>query len=183
MTNDSMTNDRHYMLDRFKKISTFVLDVDGVLTDGSLLVLEDGQMARKMNIKDGYALQAAVKKNYRVVIISGGRSEPVKDRLQKLGIKEVFLNIQDKMHTLTDYVNNNSLSWDELLFMGDDIPDYFCMKKAGMACCPSDAAVEIRSISTYISGFKGGEGCVRDVIEKTMKLHGTWELFEESPSI
>ncbi len=170
------------ILERFKNISTFVLDVDGVLTNGSLLVLEDGQMARKMNIKDGYALQAAVKKNFNVVIISGGRSEPVKDRLQKLGIGDVYLNIQDKLEILTKYVIDKGLLWDELLFMGDDIPDYYCMKKAGMACCPYDAAIEIQTISHYISPFKGGEGCVRDIIEKTMKLNGTW-MFEESPAI
>ncbi len=171
------------ILERFKSISTFILDVDGVLTDGSLLVLDDGQMARKMNIKDGYALQAAVKKNYNVVIISGGRSEPVKERLQKLGIQDVYLNIQDKLEMLESYVNDKGLLWNELLFMGDDIPDYYCMKKSGMACCPADAAIEIRSISHYISPYKGGEGCVRDIIEKAMKLNGTWEMFEESPAI
>ncbi len=169
--------------ERFKNISTFVLDVDGVLTDGSLLVLEDGQMARQMNIKDGYALQAAVKKGYNVVIISGGRSEPVKERLSKLGIQDVFLNIQDKITTLTNYANQRNLSWHEILFMGDDIPDYYCMKRAGLACCPKDAAAEIKLISNYISPFKGGGGCVRDVVEKTMKLHGKWEIFEESPAI
>lgn len=171
------------MYDKFKSISTFVLDVDGVLTDGSLLVLEDGQMARKMNIKDGYALQAAVKKGYNVVIISGGRSEPVKERLSKLGIQDVFLNIQDKIDTLINYANSKKLSWDEMIFMGDDIPDYYCMKKVGLACCPKDAVPEIKSISNYISPFKGGDGCVRDIIEKTMKLHGKWEIFEESPAI
>ncbi len=171
------------MIDFFKKVRIFVLDVDGVLTDGSLLVLDDGQMARRMNIKDGYAIQAAVKKNYRIVIISGGRSEPVKGRLQKLGVQDVFLNCHNKMDTLTNYINTNGLSWNELLFMGDDIPDYYCMKKAGLACCPADAVVEIQSISNYISPFKGGEGCVRDIIEKTMKLHGTWDMFEASPAI
>jgi 3-deoxy-D-manno-octulosonate 8-phosphate phosphatase (KDO 8-P phosphatase) len=171
------------ILERFKIVTTFVLDVDGVLTDGSILILEDGQMARKMNIKDGYALQAAVKKNYNVVIISGGKSEPVKDRLQKLGIQDVFLNTQDKLTTLANYINDKGISWEEILFMGDDLPDYQCMKKAGLACCPSDAAMEIVGISKYISPFKGGEGCVRDIIEKTMKLGGTWEVFEESPGM
>lgn len=183
MTIDKSQHISSNMYEHFKVISTFVLDVDGVLTDGTLLVLEDGQMARKMNIKDGYALQAAIKKGYNIVIISGGKSEPVRDRLTKLGVQDVFLNVQDKTETLTNYANNKNITWDEILFMGDDIPDYYCMKKVGLACCPKDAASEIKLISKYISPFKGGEGCVRDIIEKTMKLHGKWEIFEESPAI
>jgi 3-deoxy-D-manno-octulosonate 8-phosphate phosphatase (KDO 8-P phosphatase) len=164
------------LLEKFKPIKTFVFDVDGVLTEGSLLILNDGQMARLMNIKDGYALQLAVKKNYRVVIISGGTSDAVKERLLKLGVTDCFLKIDNKKEKLTEYVTEHHLNWDEILFMGDDIPDYIPMQLTGLPCCPADAVAEIKQISHYISPVKGGEGCARDVIEKVLKLNGHWDL-------
>lgn len=164
------------VLEKFKQIKTFVFDVDGVLTDGSLLILNDGQMARRMNIKDGYALQLAVKKGYRVVIISGGTSDAVQERLLKLGVTDCFLKIENKKEKLTKYVNEHHLSWNEILFMGDDIPDYVPMQLTGLPCCPADAVAEIKHISHYISPVKGGEGCARDVIEKVLKLNGHWDL-------
>jgi 3-deoxy-D-manno-octulosonate 8-phosphate phosphatase (KDO 8-P phosphatase) len=164
------------VLEKFKTIKTFVFDVDGVLTEGSLLILHDGQMARLMNIKDGYALQLAVKKGYRVVIISGGTSDAVKDRLEKLGVKDCFLKVDDKKEKLNEYVSDNQLNRDEILFMGDDIPDYVPMQLTGLPCCPADAVAEIKGISLYISPVAGGKGCVRDVIEKVLKLNGHWEL-------
>ena len=160
----------------FRAISTFVFDVDGVLTNGSILILNDGQMARSMNIRDGYALQLAVKKGYRVVVISGGTDLAVKERLSKLGVKDVFLDIKNKKEKLTEYVSRHSLTWDEVLFMGDDIPDYMPMQMVGLACCPIDAAAEIKQLCKYISPLKGGEGCGRDVIEKVLKLNGHWDL-------
>ncbi len=171
------------ILSRFKLIKTFVFDVDGVLTDGTLLILKDGQMARRMNIRDGYALQLAVKKGYKVVIVSGGTSEEVKERLQRLKITDVFMQVENKKEFLTDYVNKNNLSWNEILFMGDDIPDYNCMKLVALACCPSDSVREIKLISKYISSYKGGEGCVRDVIEKVLKLNSNWDLDTEPPAV
>lgn len=171
------------ILERFKPVTTFVFDVDGVLTNGSLLVLSDGQMVRRMNIKDGYALQLAVKKGYKVLIISGGTSQPVNERLLKLGITEVFMQVEDKKKLLTRYVLEKKLSWDEVLFMGDDIPDHKCLQIAGLACCPADAVNEIKSISQYISHLKGGKGCVRDVIEKVLKLNNNWDLDTESPAV
>ncbi len=164
------------VLEKFKAIKTFVFDVDGVLTDGTLLILNDGQMARRMNIKDGYALQLAVKKGYKVVIISGGTSDAVQERLQKLGVTDCFLKIDNKKEKLTDYVNTHELNWDEVLFMGDDIPDYTPMQLTGLPCCPADAVAEIKVVSHYISPVKGGEGCARDVIEKVLKLNGHWDL-------
>ena len=164
------------VLEKFKTIKTFVFDVDGVLTDGTLLILNDGQMARTMNIKDGYALQLAVKKGYRVVIISGGTSEAVQERLKKLGVKDCFLKIENKKEKLIEYVTEHQLSWDEILFMGDDIPDYIPMQLTGLPCCPVDAASEIKQISHYISPIQGGKGCARDVIEKVLKLNGHWDL-------
>lgn len=164
------------VLEKFKIIKTFVFDVDGVLTDGTLLVLNDGQQARSMNIKDGYALQLAVKKGYRVVVISGGTSDAVKDRLDKLGVKDCFLKVDDKKEKLVAYVTQHRLSWDEVLFMGDDIPDHTSMQLAGLPCCPADAAPEIKQVSQYISPITGGKGCARDVIEKVLKLNGQWDL-------
>lgn len=163
------------VLANFKKIRSFVLDVDGVLTDGSLLLLEDGQMARRMNIKDGYALQLAIKKGYRVLVISGGRSEAVKLRLQKLGVVEVHMNITDKKALLVEYAASNDLKWEDILYMGDDIPDMEPMQIVGLPCCPADAVPEIQHVSLYISGINGGYGCVRDVIEKVLKLNGHWQ--------
>jgi 3-deoxy-D-manno-octulosonate 8-phosphate phosphatase (KDO 8-P phosphatase) len=171
------------ILSYFKLIKTFVFDVDGVLTNGTLLILNDGQMARHMNIKDGYALQLAVKKGYRVVIISGGNSQAVKERLERLKLTDVFMEVEDKQRKLRDYVHKNNLSWSEILFMGDDIPDYKCMLQAGLPCCPADSAAEIQHISKYVSFYKGGEGCVRDVIEKVLKLQSNWDLDTEPPAV
>jgi 3-deoxy-D-manno-octulosonate 8-phosphate phosphatase (KDO 8-P phosphatase) len=164
------------MLEKFKTITTFVFDVDGVLTDGMLLVLNDGQMARRMNIKDGYALQLAVKKGYRVAIISGGHSDAVKERLNKLGVTNVFFSVENKHQRLTDFAAEHQLKWEEILFMGDDIPDYAVMQRVGLPCCPADAVAEIKQISKYISPIGGGNGCARDVIEKVLKLNGHWSL-------
>jgi len=162
------------LLERFKHITTFVFDVDGVLTDGSLFLLPQGLMARRMNIRDGYALQLAVKKGYHVVIISGGNSPEVKDRLLKLGVTEVWMQVENKSAILQDFMLTQELGKNSVLYMGDDIPDLQAMQLAALPCCPADAAQEIKEKSLYISHLKGGEGCVRDVIEKVMKLRGDW---------
>lgn len=158
----------------FKSVTTFAFDVDGVLTDGSLTLLPNGVMARRLNVKDGYALQLAVKRGYKIVVISGGNSEEVIDRLNKLGVAEVFMRITDKESILKDYLERHNLLWEEVLYMGDDIPDLIVMKKVGMACCPADAVEEIKEAATYISPRNGGFACVRDVIEKVLKLRGDW---------
>ncbi|MBI3883678.1 MAG: UbiA family prenyltransferase [Sphingobacteriales bacterium] len=162
------------ILELFKTVKTFVFDVDGVLASDILLVLSGGELARNMNSKDGYALQLAVKQGYRVVIISGGKSTSVKDRLVRLGVNDVYLDITNKKEKLQEYVFQHELRWDEILYMGDDIPDAICMQMVGLSCCPADAAIEIRQISQYISPLKGGKGCARDVIEKVLKLQGLW---------
>jgi len=171
------------LLDLFKSVTTFVFDVDGVLTDGTLTVLPGGIMARKMNVKDGYALQLAVKRGYNVVIISGGFSDEVADRLNKLGVSQVFMKATDKVTVLSNYLNEKQLSWQEVLYMGDDIPDLTVMQKVGIACCPLDAVAEIKEISKYISPLNGGFGCGRDVIEKVLKLRGNWNDDTHIPSI
>src|SRR5882724_11029546 len=159
------------VLKLFKPITTFVFDVDGVLTDGTIFVFDNGEQVRRMNIKDGYALQLAVKKGYRIVVISGANTEAVKIRLNKLGINDVFLQVEDKEKKLAEYIKTNGIDWKQILFMGDDIPDYAVMKKAGLSCAPADAVGAIRDIAKYISTSEGGKGCVRDVIEKVLKLN------------
>jgi len=162
------------MLHQFKNINTIVLDVDGVLTDGTLLVMPGGLMVRRMNIKDGYALQLAVKKGYHVAIISGGDSPEVKERLLKLGVTDVYMKVHDKLSVLQEYLLLHGLEAANTAYMGDDMPDYDVMKHVGMPSCPADAAIEIKEISAYVSPLNGGAGCVRDLIEKIMRVRGDW---------
>ena len=161
------------LLKSLQRITTFVFDVDGVLTDGTVLLLENGLQARRMHIKDGLALQMAQKK-YRVVIISGAYSEPVFTRLQYLGLTDIFLGQKDKAGILETYFQENGIDWQDVAYMGDDLPDIPVLKKAGIACCPADAVPEVKTLCHFISTKKGGEGCVRDVIEKVLQLNGHW---------
>jgi 3-deoxy-D-manno-octulosonate 8-phosphate phosphatase (KDO 8-P phosphatase) len=163
-------------LQLFKNITTFVFDVDGVLTDGTILVFDSGEQVRRMNIKDGYALQLAVKKGYRVAVISGAKSDGVRIRLNKLGITDVFMQEGNKKARLESFIREKNISWKEVLFMGDDVPDYSVMQASGISCAPADAASSIRDMAKYISPFRGGEGCARDVIEKVLRLNDHWEL-------
>lgn len=164
------------MLASLKKITCFVFDVDGVLTNGEVIVMPNGILVRKMNIKDGYALQLAIKKGYHVWVISGGNSEEVEDRLRKLGITEVHMRVKDKRALLQELSILNGIALDDMLFMGDDMPDYEAMSIVGVAACPKDAAVDIKSISSYIALANGGEGCAREVIEKVLKLNDRWDV-------
>ena len=157
-----------------KNINTFIFDYDGVLSDGSIITLDDGEAYRTTNVKDGYALQLAIKKGYRVVVISGAKANGMLNRLKALQIKDIFLGIEKKSEVFERYLEDNDLKADQVLFMGDDIPDYEIMLKAGIATCPADAAEEIRKVSNYISGYSGGKGCVRDVIEQVLKIQGKW---------
>ena len=159
---------------KLKNISAFMLDVDGVLTDGMVLTLPDGDQIRRMNIKDGYALQHAVKKGYHISIISGGTSESVRLRLKGLGIEEINLGCKNKIEVFEKLKTKFNLDKENILYMGDDIPDYKVMQKVGFAACPLDAADEIKSVSDYVSPKKGGEGCVRDLIEQVLRLQGKW---------
>lgn len=168
--------------EKFKQVKTFIFDVDGVLTDGSLWVMEEKQMVRRMNIKDGYALQLAIKQGYRVLVISGGSSDSVKLRLERLGVTDIYMGVHNKREVLTAYAAEHLLNPEEMLFMGDDIPDYRAMQLTGMPCAPANAAPEIKQISKYISAINGGHGCVRDVIEKVLKLNNHWPLDTEIAS-
>jgi len=157
-----------------KHINTFVFDVDGVLTDGNIQVNSQGEMFRTMNVKDGYALKTAIDKGFNICIISGGTNEGVRVRLQNLGIKDVFLGAHHKIEILEKYLQDNQVNFDNVLFMGDDLPDFEVMQKVGLPVCPQDAVPEIKSISKYISHKDGGRGCVRDVIEQVLKVHDKW---------
>jgi 3-deoxy-D-manno-octulosonate 8-phosphate phosphatase (KDO 8-P phosphatase) len=155
-------------------IRAFVFDVDGVFTNGSVLLHPGGEFIRMMNIKDGYAVQHAIKMGYHIGIISGGYSKMVKKRFEYLGVKDIYMKIASKKASFQSFCEKYSLAPREILYMGDDIPDYEVMKKAGFPACPLDAAEEIKEISVYVSHQKGGEGCVRDVIEQVLRLHGKW---------
>lgn len=161
---------------RLNSISTIMFDVDGVLTDGKVLVMESGEMVRNMNSKDGYALNQAVNKGYRIVIISGGNNLAIKNALLRNGVRDVFIQQHDKMKCYLDYLAVHKLVDEEVLFMGDDLPDHEIMSRAGVAACPNDAAAEIKAISQYISPKNGGEGCVRDIIEQVLRVHGKWGI-------
>ena len=156
-------------------INTLIFDVDGVLTNGMVTIMPDGELIRHMNIKDGYALKTAVDNGLNVCIISGGKNEGVRTRLANLGIKDIYLGAHDKIKQYNELVEKYNLTPDNVLYMGDDIPDFPVMKLVGMPCCPNDAVSEIQKISKYISDKKGGEGCVRDVIEQILKVQGKWD--------
>ena len=156
------------------EITTFVFDVDGVLTDSSVFVTNEGEILRTMNIRDGYAMKAAVESGYKVCIISGGSNEGVRVRLRNLGITDIHLGSPDKVETFKEYIELYDIKSEQVLYMGDDIPDYHVMKLVGLPTCPQDASPEIKSISNYISHKNGGKGAVRDVIEQVMKVQGKW---------
>lgn len=155
-------------------INTFVFDVDGVLTDGTIVITSDGQLLRNMNIKDGYAMKTALEKDYKVCIISGGSNEGVRQRLRGLGITDIHLGVHDKVEQLKEYMDIYNIDPAHILYMGDDLPDLEVMKMVGLPCCPNDSAPEIKAISKYISHKQGGKGCVRDVIEQVLKVQGKW---------
>ena len=165
------------------KINTFIFDVDGVLTNGMLTIMPDGEMVRHMNVKDGYAMKNALNKGYRVCIISGGTNEGVRTRLAALGIEDIYLGAHNKIKQYQTLIEKYNLQPENVLYMGDDVPDYPVMKIVGLAACPNDAVREIQEVSKYISDKKGGEGCVRDIIEQTLKVQGNWNLNKKHQNI
>ena len=168
-----MKDDKSYK-EYLANITTFIFDVDGVLTDGTITVTTDGEMLRSMSIKDGFALKTAIDAGFNMCIISGGSNEGVRKRLAGLGIKDIFLGAHNKIEQLNSYLNQHNISKSQVLYMGDDIPDFPVMKMVGLPCCPQDAVPEIKAISKYISHKNGGKGAVRDVIEQVLKVHGKW---------
>ena len=157
-----------------KEITTFILDVDGVLTNGKILVTSKGKMLREMNTKDGFIIKYALDKGFKIFIISGGTNKGVKERLKDLGIEEIFLGEYTKKDTYEKLIKKYNLKKDEIVYMGDDIPDIPVMKKIGVPCCPNDAVPDVKQISIYISKKNGGQGCVRDIIEQTLRVQNKW---------
>lgn len=155
-------------------IKALVFDFDGVMTDGSVWMYADHETVRCGNIKDGYAIQYAVKRGYIVTVISGATSLSINNRMQSLGVNKIYTGCANKMETYKHFLAEYNLSEDQVMYMGDDIPDYEVMKHCGVAACPADAATEIKEIADYISIYNGGCGCVRDIIEQTLRLHGEW---------
>lgn len=160
--------------DKLKNIKAFVFDVDGVMTEGSVFATEDGQFLRTFNIKDGYAIQHANKLKYPIAIISGGNSQGIIKRFQALGLSDIHVGQQHKKAAFESFLSKYNLSPSEILYMGDDMPDYELLKLVGLATCPQDAAKDIKSICHYISPLNGGKGCVRDVLEMTLKIQDKW---------
>ena len=158
-------------------ITTLIFDIDGVLTDGSVFVTNAGEMLRTMNIRDGFALKAAVESGYNVCVISGGSNEGVRVRLRNLGITNIHLGCHDKVETFKEYIELFGILPEQVMYMGDDIPDFHVMKLVGLPTCPQDASPEIKAISKYISHKNGGKGAVREVIEQVMKVQGKWTMY------
>ena len=159
--------------EKLNKITTFIFDVDGVLTNGNV-ILFNNEMLRTFNSRDAYAIQYASKMGYKIFIITGGNSTQVKERLTELGCREVILSSSTKLDGYARLKSTYEFSDEEVLFMGDDIPDYEVMSKVGLAACPQDAAIEIKAISHYQSPYNGGDKCVRDVIEQTLRVQDKW---------
>ena len=157
-----------------KDISTFVFDVDGVFTNGSLHITSEGQMLRTMNVKDGYALKTAINKGYKVCIITGGSDPGVKIRLEGLGVDAIYMGAHLKEAPLKEFLNQNNIKLENVLYMGDDMPDIPPLRMVGLPTCPQDAVPEVKAVAKYISHRNGGQGCVRDVIEQVLKVRGDW---------
>lgn len=157
-----------------KEIKAFAFDVDGVMSSPLVYLHPNGELMRSMSTKDGYAVQYAVKQGYPIAIITGGNTESVAERFRGLGITDIYTSSFDKPVDFEDFLYKYGLKHKEVLYMGDDLPDYDVMKSAGVACCPADAVEEIKTVAHYVSPFPGGEGCVRDVIEQVLRLQGRW---------
>ncbi|MDG1746642.1 MAG: HAD-IIIA family hydrolase [Bacteroidia bacterium] len=162
------------LIPKFKEIKAFVFDVDGVMTPGQVLVTEEGHMLRSVSIKDGFAVQHAVKSGYVVGIISGGKSEGVRKRFEGLGVPHIYMGQGHKMEAFRDFCKKANISPDQVAYMGDDLPDIPVMNEVGLSCAPNDACSDVIDVAMYISEVNGGQGCARDLIERTMKLQGTW---------
>jgi len=156
------------------KVKAFVFDIDGVLSLQTISMNAFGVPSRTVNLRDGYAIQLAVRKGYHIAVISGGNSKEYKKRLKYLGVNDIYLNCRAKVEHFKEFIAKHNLDISEVLYMGDDIPDYEIMKITGVPVCPADADSEIKQISTYISDKRGGEGCVRDIIEQVLRLHNKW---------
>jgi len=160
--------------EQLRNIRTFFFDVDGVFTDNIVYLMPDGDQMRTAYVRDGYAVQLAVKKGFLIVILSGGNSEGVLKRFASLGVQHVFLGVSNKLAAYRRFLVDHRIDAGHVCYMGDDIPDYEVMQECGLATCPADATPEIKSVSDYISPYGGGRGCVRDILEQALKVQGKW---------
>lgn len=160
--------------EELRKVEAFVFDVDGVMSSQTMPLHPSGEPMRTINIKDGYALQLAVKKSYPIAVITGGNSDAIRKRFEGLGITDIYLKSHDKKEDFQDFVTKYNIHPSKVLYMGDDLPDFEVMQLVGFPTCPADAVVEIKQISKYISNYNGGEGCVRDILEQVLRLHMKW---------
>ena len=155
-------------------IKAFIFDIDGVLTNGKILITSKGDMYREMDTKDGFAIKYALNKGFKIAIISGGKDKGLEVRLQDLGIKNIFLGFTDKERPFNDFIKNEDIKPNDILYMGDDIPDIKIMKKVLLATCPNDAVIDVKEISDYVSPKNGGQGCVREIIEQVLRVQNKW---------
>lgn len=163
------------LFDAFRKIDTLIFDVDGVFTDGGLLLAENGEMLRRVTTRDGYALKKLVQSGYSTVIITGGNSTGVQKRFESMGVEQFYSGIHDKIGLYESLLKDGKISNNHsCLYIGDDMPDLPVIQRVGLGCCPTDAIPEVKKVADYISPYEGGKGCVRDVIEKVLKLNEKW---------
>ncbi len=162
------------------KIKTFIFDVDGVLTDGKVLITSEGEVYRAFDTKDGFALKCALMQGFKIAIITGGNNEGIKQRFKEFGIYDIYMGSLNKIDAYQDLIDNYSLKPEEILYVGDDIPDIPVMKKVGVSCCPSDAVPDVKEIVDYVSHKKGGEGCVREIIEQVLRVQDKWKFILSS---
>jgi 3-deoxy-D-manno-octulosonate 8-phosphate phosphatase (KDO 8-P phosphatase) len=162
------------VLSSFAAIRTFVFDIDGVLTNSDVTISSDGSLVRTLNIKDVYAVQLALSLGYQVWIISAGNAPALHQALISFGLQQVHTNVPNKEQALIDLARHTDTPFSTMLYMGDDIPDLAAMRHCHIAACPADAATDVRALATYISPISGGKGCVRDVIEKALRLQAQW---------
>ena len=160
--------------DKLQHVKGFIFDVDGVFTNGYIFVSADGTQTRSMNVKDGYAVHFAIKKGYHIGIITGGKCNSIIHRFTDLGVSDIYLASHDKMKDFDTFIQKYNLKNEDIFYVGDDLPDYNVMKRSGLCACPADASHEIQLISDYISSKSGGQGCVRDIIEQTLRAQGKW---------
>ncbi|MDO4757748.1 MAG: HAD-IIIA family hydrolase [Rikenellaceae bacterium] len=161
------------------RIEAMIFDVDGVMTDGRIIPNGEGDFLRCYNCKDGYALAYAIRHGYRVCVITGGYGKILERRLQMLGMKDYYIDCMDKISTLRAYIEKYNLNPENVLYMGDDIPDLECMQAIGMPVCPADSAPEVIECSRYVSEFEGGRGAVRDIVEQVLRARGDWAKSSE----
>lgn len=159
-----------------KNVSAFVFDVDGVMTNGQIMITTEGEMYREMNTRDGFAIKCALERDYKIAIISGGTNEGVRKRLETLGVDKVYLGIHKKDIAFDDFLKTYNIDPEEVLCMGDDVPDLSVLKKVGVATCPQDAVSDVKKIVDYVSHKKGGDGCVREIIEQVMRVQNKWDF-------